>query len=98
MHGVFARGVEMELLQGPGLLIESKGIAGFRLFTCLNGVAVVRQRHRAINVMCLQRGEVRVRGGFNVDGGLVHPALTGFVGLVQFAPVFRCAFAFVAPV
>jgi hypothetical protein len=45
--------MEMELLERPGLLIQSNGIAGVRLFTCLNGMAIIRQRNRAINVVCL---------------------------------------------
>jgi hypothetical protein len=66
MHGVFAWCMEVELLERPGLLIQSNGVTGVSLFASLNGMAIIRQRYRTINVVCLQRGEMGVSGRINI--------------------------------
>ena len=81
--------MEVELLERPGLLVQSDGVTGVSLFASLNGMAIIGQRYRTINVVCLQRGEMGVSGRINIYRRLVHPALAGLVGLVQFTPVFR---------
>ncbi|MNE78815.1 hypothetical protein D3C80_1752530 [compost metagenome] len=48
---IFTRRMEVELLQSPGLIIKRDRICRVRLFGRLNGMAVVGQRDRAIDVV-----------------------------------------------
>ena len=89
--------MQAELDCGP-LFIKRDAVACIGIFTRLDSMAVICQNDRAVDIVRFQRRDVGFDRVIYVDRRLIHSAFTRLVRLVQFAPVFRCAFSLIVPV
>lgn len=70
MNGIFTRCVKVELLQGEWRSIEGNGVFGRGRQTRLEGMTIVDECSGSINVVNVQRWEMRFKRSVDVNGGI----------------------------